>query len=80
MTSKQPANTKASPMTYEVVRARSLETERASLAQEADSLSVADLKARAEAAQFDVSGATTKEAMVSAIQSQARGAQSEENA
>lgn len=68
-----PANLRASPMTYEVIRARSLSHDRDTLATEAESLSVDELKSRAESAQFDLSGAKTKAEMVSAVQSQARG-------
>jgi hypothetical protein len=76
MPNKTPDNLKPSPMTYRVERAVSFAAQRAALAQTADSLNAEELEARAREAQIDLSGATTKEARVTAIRAQVRGAES----
>lgn len=68
-----PPNLRSSPMTYEVLRAPSLFHQRETLATDAEGLTVEELKSRATEAQFDLSGASTKEAMVQSIRAQARG-------
>lgn len=77
MNKSVPGNLRPSPMTYEVVRAPSLYHRRETLAAEADSLTIEDLRTGAESAQFDLTGASTKEEMVNAIRTQARGATAE---
>lgn len=72
-TNGTPDNLKPSPMTYEVTHAANLATRRIFLAQQAESMTREELQQAAVAAQVDTSQATTKEAMVQAVQAQVRG-------
>ena len=72
---KEGRNTDPSPMTYEVSHFPSFAQTRNRLAMEAGGMTVAELKAAAEEAQIDTGDATTKEALVKAVKTGARGAE-----
>jgi len=71
--SKRGSNTDPSPMTYEVTTFPSLAQERMRLAMEAEEMNATDLRAAAEDAQIDISGAKSKADLVDAVRQGARG-------
>lgn len=67
------ANLQPSPMTYEVHHVQNPAWARAYVASQAESMTVEDLRAAAEEAQLDTGDAKTKDELVAAVRSAARG-------
>lgn len=75
-TNEVPANLRAEPMTYRVEHVANFHHQRAVLAENAEGMTVEELREAAVAAQIDVGGAKTKEELVEAVRTQARGVNS----
>lgn len=73
MAEQNPQNTKAEPMTYEVVSMpRSITAQRAAVAAQVDGMTVAQLKDAAANLQIDTAGATARDDLAEAVRAAAR--------
>lgn len=79
MADTKPQNTRAEPMTYEVVTMpRSITAQRAAVAAQADGMTVAQLKEAAADLQIDTSGATSRDDLAEAVRASVRPTSADE--